>query len=37
MKIAKLNLKNFKGIKQASINFGDITIITGKTLPEKAH
>ena len=36
MKIAKLNLKNFKGIKQASINFGDITIITGKNSSGKS-
>lgn len=36
MKINKLNIKNFKGILEASISLGDLTIITGKNSSGKS-
>ena len=36
MKIKKLSIKNFKGILNAEINFGDLTIITGKNSSGKS-
>lgn len=36
MKISKLNIKNFKGIVDANISLGDLTIITGKNSSGKS-
>ena len=36
MKINKVNLENFKGIEKAEINFGDLTVITGKNSSGKS-
>ena len=36
MKIYKVELENFKGIKNQSVNFGDLTIITGKNSSGKS-
>ncbi len=36
MKIYKVELENFKGIKSQSVNFGDLTIITGKNSSGKS-
>ena len=36
MKITKVNLEHFKGVEQASINFGDLTVITGKNSSGKS-
>jgi len=36
MKIKKLSIKNFKGILNAEINLGDLTIITGKNSSGKS-
>ena len=36
MKINKVDLKHFKGIDKASINFGDLTVITGKNSSGKS-
>lgn len=36
MKINKVDLENFKGIEKAEINFGDLTVITGKNSSGKS-
>ena len=36
MKITKINLEHFKGVNQASINLGDLTVITGKNSSGKS-
>lgn len=36
MKVTKVNLEHFKGIERASINFGDLTVITGKNSSGKS-
>ena len=36
MKIYKVELENFKGIKNQTVNFGDLTIITGKNSSGKS-
>ena len=36
MKIDKLYIENFKGIKNAQPNLGDLTIITGKNSSGKS-
>ena len=36
MKIKKLNIKNFKGILNADIQLGDLTVITGKNSSGKS-
>ena len=36
MKIYKVNLKNFKGVRTGTINFGDLTVITGKNSSGKS-
>ena len=36
MKITKVDLENFKGIEKAEINFGDLTVITGKNSSGKS-
>lgn len=36
MKITKVDLEHFKGIEKASVNFGDLTVITGKNSSGKS-